>query len=397
MAALLSAASLSAALLSAALLSAALLSAASLSAALCSIALLAVSCAGPSPGANVAADGSCCESGAELQVELAEVSFSAGSTAPPGDPSLADEGTGSSERKIGQPLEIPDIELVDQTGRRVRFYSDLVRGRIVAMNFIFTRCTTICPPLTANMAHLQRLLIENPDAPDVQLLTISVDPLNDTPERMRAFSERFDARGGWKFLTGTKQDVDRLLKALGVFTPVKEEHAPIALVGNDATSKWTRLSGLAPPATLAEVLHSVALDPVPDPEAASASASYAPESDTDRPVNPGAAEYFSDVVLVNQDGEEMRLYSDVIRGKVVVIQSFFTSCTGVCPVMGQKFLALQAMLGRPTRSGRPPSFSERRSRGGHPRTPSRVRREYRCEERLVLPRRHEEQRRVGAP
>jgi len=143
--------------------------------------------------------------------------------------------------------------LMNQDGEPVHFYSDLVKGKVVAINTIFTTCTTICPPMGANFAKLQRLMGDRAGK-DFALISISVDPATDTPQRLKAWSEKFHAGPGWTLLTGPKQEVDHLLKALKVFTPDKWDHAPIVLVGNDARGEWTRAYGLAPPDKLAEIM-----------------------------------------------------------------------------------------------------------------------------------------------
>ncbi len=154
-------------------------------------------------------------------------------------------------------LTIPDFELLDQEGRVVHFYSDLVRDRVVVMNFVFTTCTTICPPMGANFARLQALLGERA-ADQVELISISVDPLTDTPDRLKAWSERFrspeDDGPRWTLVTGVKARIDNLLKALKVFTPDSKDHSPIVLVGNDATGQWLRAYGLAPATRLDTLL-----------------------------------------------------------------------------------------------------------------------------------------------
>lgn len=150
-------------------------------------------------------------------------------------------------------MVIPDVVLLNQDGEEVRFYSDLVKDRVVAINTIFTTCTTICPPMGANFSRLGNLMGEKVGR-DFILISISVDPVTDTPQRLKAWSEKFKAGPGWTLLTGPKSDVDRLLKALKVFTADKWDHAPILLVGNEAAGDWTRAYGLAPPGKLAEII-----------------------------------------------------------------------------------------------------------------------------------------------
>ncbi len=148
---------------------------------------------------------------------------------------------------------IPDVVLLNQHGERVRFYSDLVKNKVVAINFIFTTCTTICPPMGAHFSKLQELMGERLGK-DVHLISISVDPVTDTPQRLEAWGEKFNVGPGWTLLTGPKHDVVKLLKTLGVFTADKWEHTPIVLIGNEATGQWVRADGLTPPAKLAEII-----------------------------------------------------------------------------------------------------------------------------------------------
>jgi protein SCO1 len=245
--------------------------------------------------------------------------------------------------------EIPDIPVVTQDGREVQFYSDLVRGRTVAVNFIFTTCTTICPPLGLNFGRLRQQLGERAGR-DVFLLSVSVDPGNDTPERLRAWSEKFGAGPGWTLVTGKPAEITRLLKALGAFTADARAHTPLILLGNDAAGRWTRTYGLASPAELERQLADLATAPraqeAPAPAAARGTirkAALRTVAGTDD--GAAARRYFTDVILIDQDGREQRLYSDLLQGKIVLIHSMFTQCNGVCPVMAGTVARIQERLG----------------------------------------------------
>ncbi|HEX6043327.1 MAG TPA: SCO family protein [Pyrinomonadaceae bacterium] len=141
----------------------------------------------------------------------------------------------------GQKMNVPDIESLDQNGRKIHFYTDLVKGHTVVINFIFTTCTTICPPLGATFARVQKELANK----DVRFISISVDPATDTPERLKAWGEKFHAGDGWTFVTGDKPQVDELLRALGASSARREDHSPTILIGNDVKGTWTRTYGLA--------------------------------------------------------------------------------------------------------------------------------------------------------
>jgi cytochrome oxidase Cu insertion factor (SCO1/SenC/PrrC family) len=155
-------------------------------------------------------------------------------------------------------IRIPtDVMVQDQTGRKLNFYTDLVKGKTVIINFIFTTCTTICPPLTATFRKVQQELGERAGR-DVHLISISVDPTIDVPERLRDYAAQFKAGPGWTFVTGSRSDIDSLLKAFGVAVADKNDHTPMILVGNDAANYWTRAFGLAPASTLIKIVNEAA-------------------------------------------------------------------------------------------------------------------------------------------
>ena len=158
---------------------------------------------------------------------------------------------GKALRTVERP-EIPDVRLKNQNGEIVRFHTDLVKGRVVAINTIFTTCTTICPIMGVHYAKLQKEEeIRARLGRELVLISISVDPVTDTAERLKLWSAKLGAQPGWTLLTGEKQDVVQLLKALDVFTPDKESHSPVMLIGRDTEREWMRLDGLAPVSELA--------------------------------------------------------------------------------------------------------------------------------------------------
>jgi protein SCO1 len=294
----------------------------------------------------------------------------------PASPTNADAaegaaGTDSAANRMGDvmsPMHIPDTRVVDQDGKTYRFYSDLVKGKTVAINFIFTTCTTICPPLTATFRKVQQELGERVGK-DVNMISISVDPTTDVPERLKAFAAKFNAGPGWTFLTGDKQEIDLLLKALGAQSDNKTDHSPTVLVGNDSAGYWTRTYGLAPVATLLKVITDAttrtandAAAQVPLPGAAagdaderqvqkhvaaapSAAPSAKPEEKRAKVPGGSAASYFPNTVLLTQDNQPVHFFDDLLKGKTVLINFMFTTCTGVCPPMTANLARVQAYLG----------------------------------------------------
>jgi protein SCO1/2 len=161
------------------------------------------------------------------------------------------QGTQSREKFTADPAggPIPDARVVDQNGKPRHFYSDLVRGKVVVINFVYTTCTTICPPLGATFGKLQKSLGARLGK-DVSLISISVDPATDTPERLRAWGAQFGAKPGWTLVTGDKTELDRLSNALGVDTASPANHSPMVLIVNDKAALWKRVYGLGSMATL---------------------------------------------------------------------------------------------------------------------------------------------------
>lgn len=149
-------------------------------------------------------------------------------------------------------IVIPDSEFTNQDGRKVGFYSDLVRDKVVVVNFVFTSCTTICPTMGINFGQLQSRI-----GPDVHLISVSIDPANDTPARLKSWGKRWNAGPRWTLLTGSQANVDALRKAFGVYTLDVASHTAITMVGDDRSGTWTRVDGLAPAARIAETVASV--------------------------------------------------------------------------------------------------------------------------------------------
>lgn len=143
---------------------------------------------------------------------------------------------------------IPDLKVTTQDGKTVDFYSDLIKGKVVAVNFVFTSCTTVCPPMGAIFGKLQE------QQSNAHLVSVSIDPEVDTPQRLEAWSRKFGARPGWTLVTGKKDDIVRILKAMNAYSGDFANHQPVTIVGNDATGTWKRSYGFTTAAKLAVML-----------------------------------------------------------------------------------------------------------------------------------------------
>ena len=166
-------------------------------------------------------------------------------------------GGATNPTSSSESLRIPDVHVYDQNGKRLNFYTDLVKGKTVAINFIFTTCTASCPSLTATFRRVQQELGGRLGR-DLYLISVSVDPVTDVPERLHDYAVKFQAGPGWTFVTGEKAEINLLLRALGTAVADKNDHTPMILVGNDATAFWTRAYGLSSPITLVKVITDAA-------------------------------------------------------------------------------------------------------------------------------------------
>ncbi len=156
-----------------------------------------------------------------------------------------------------------DTEVVDQNGKPHRFYSDLMRGKRVLINFAFTTCKTACSPVTANLAKVQKELGDRVGK-DVTMITISVDPVNDTPANLKKFAAKFKAGPGWYFLTGTPANVHALLRKLGGETEDPEKHSTVLLIGDTKTGTWIKSFAMEKPERIADAVVRIN-DPLPVP------------------------------------------------------------------------------------------------------------------------------------
>ena len=152
----------------------------------------------------------------------------------------------------------PNVQLIDQLGTSVSLQSLLETDQPIALNFIFTTCTTICPVMTATFAQMRRELGEA--GSDLRLISISIDPEYDRPDKLKAYSEQFGAGEGWEFLTGDSGDIVRVLKSFNSYAGSKMNHQPVTLLKSPDSSSWTRIDGLASGQDLADEVTARLLD-----------------------------------------------------------------------------------------------------------------------------------------
>jgi len=153
-------------------------------------------------------------------------------------------------------VDLLDNVLVDQHGNEVKFISDVIGDRIVVMDFIYTSCTTVCPVISAVFGQVQSKLGDQLGE-EVVLVSVSVDPVRDTPQRLKAYAATHKANPGWIWLTGNKRTMDEVLDGLGAYSPNFENHPAMVLVGDGRSGVWTRSFGFPSPDRLVEQVNSL--------------------------------------------------------------------------------------------------------------------------------------------
>lgn len=171
--------------------------------------------------------------------------------------SVAAAAGGLSPRDKIRQRYLPNVELQTQDGKTVHFYDDLVKDKIVTLNFFYAKCEGICPTVTANLARVQNILGEHVGQ-DVFMNSISLKPEHDTPAVLKEYAQMFRAKPGWTFLTGKPDDIERLRRSLG-FTNLdpkldkdKSQHIGNVRYGNEPLMLWAACPGMGSPEFLAK-------------------------------------------------------------------------------------------------------------------------------------------------
>jgi protein SCO1/2 len=154
----------------------------------------------------------------------------------------------SSQSRYGANY-FPNAPLITQDGKTVHFYDDLLKGKMVAVDLIYTSCHFSCPLETARMAQVQKLLGDRVGK-DIFFYSISIDPARDTPAQLKAYAKKYHAGPGWLFLTGKKQDIELISKKLGLYTDTdinQDGHISSLMLGDEPNGQWVRQSAVDNP------------------------------------------------------------------------------------------------------------------------------------------------------
>jgi len=165
-------------------------------------------------------------------------------------------GSQSPRQRIAA-AHFPNVTLTTQDGRKVKFYDDLIKDKIVVINFMYAECTGVCPGITANLARVQKLLGDRVGR-DIFFYSITLKPELDSPQKLKAYAAMHGAGPGWLFLTGAPSDIELLRRSLGFTNPDPKEdadksnHIGNLRYGNEALMQWAACPGLVRPGYIAE-------------------------------------------------------------------------------------------------------------------------------------------------
>lgn len=159
----------------------------------------------------------------------------------------------------GESGYFPNLVLETHEGKRVRFYDDLVKGRLVVFNMMYASCSNICPPNTANLLQVQQALGARAGR-DVFMYSITLQPEFDSAAALHDYVRKYGIKSGWTFLTGQRKDIDLIRRKLGFFDPDPvvdadlRQHTGMLRIGHDRRDRWSMLPALAAPR---QILNSI--------------------------------------------------------------------------------------------------------------------------------------------
>ena len=155
----------------------------------------------------------------------------------------------------------PNVEFVDQHGRTLRFYDDIIRGRLVVINMMYTVCSGICPANTANLLSVQQQLGARVGR-DIHMVSISLQPEMDSPAALKSYADKYGIGPGWTFLTGKRANMELVRRRLGFYDtdPIEDaklsRHTGLVNIGNERIDRWC----MTPSLTVSRQLVKTILD-----------------------------------------------------------------------------------------------------------------------------------------
>jgi len=147
---------------------------------------------------------------------------------------------------------LPDMKLITSEGKKIQLNTILDIEKPLALNFIFTSCTTICPVMTATFAQMRASLGDS--GKDLRMISITIDPEYDRPQRLKEYAENFNSGYDWFFLTGSSANISKVTRSFDAYNGSKMNHKPLTLLKKANDSKWLRVDGLTSSASLAKLI-----------------------------------------------------------------------------------------------------------------------------------------------
>jgi len=160
--------------------------------------------------------------------------------------------------EVMQKRFFPNVELVTHEGKTVRFYDDLLKGKIVVLNLMYATCTDVCPTVTEHLRAAKKIL-SIVVKQDVFFYSITIKPQDDTPAKLKEYAEMHQTGSNWLFLTGKPEDIELLRYRLGYRDPNPDKdrrdraaHSGMVRYGNEPLSQWSSVEGGAKPEWIAQ-------------------------------------------------------------------------------------------------------------------------------------------------
>ncbi|WP_027077990.1 SCO family protein [Maribacter antarcticus] len=171
-----------------------------------------------------------------------------------------DNVTDTTVTEVNQALEyFTNTRLVNQHGKEVLFYQDLLKDKTVVINVFFTESNGVCAAVNRNMEQIQVHFTEIMGK-ELHLISITVDPTNDVPEVLTEYAQSYNAANGWHFLSGEVENVRNVLRKVGKDVEERESHDSVLLVGNLSTNLWKKANGLSDIEEIIKIVESVVSD-----------------------------------------------------------------------------------------------------------------------------------------
>lgn len=169
------------------------------------------------------------------------------------------ETVSEAARQRIQKQHLPNVPLVTHDGKKVMFYDDLIRGKVVTLNFFYAKCDGVCPLVTANLAKVQKLVAADLGK-NLFMYSFTLKPEEDDVKAIQQYREMFNAQPGWTFLTGKPEDMEKVRKGIGFTYPDpaidrdKTQHIGNIRYGNEPLMLWGACPGMASTLFVAEAI-----------------------------------------------------------------------------------------------------------------------------------------------